>query len=370
VRASNTHPILARLINNKLLLGTLVGAIVVALGGTAAAYMAFSHTVTVSIDGKETQVRTFGDNVGDVLASKGITPDEHDSVVPSVDTPVNDGSRIAVRLGRPLALSIDGNKETLWTTATTVASALDQLGVRVGNAALSVSRGSNIDRSGLALDVVTPKSVTLKVANDRVERHNIPAATVGDLLEKVDANVDRNDVVRPSRSAELTDRTKIVVTKIGVKTKHVPREAMPAPVQEQKDDSMMSGDTKTVRQGTDGMRDVTYKVRFRNGEVVQRNVVKQQVLRQPVATIVKVGTKTVDTGVWDRIAACESGGNWAANTGNGYYGGLQFNLGTWQANGGSGRPDQNSREQQIAVAERVRDASGGYGAWPVCGAQA
>ena len=77
-------------------------------------------------------------------------------------------------------------------------------------------------------------------------------------------------------------------------------------------------------------------------------------LRQPVATIVKVGTKTVDTGVWDAIAACESGGNWAANTGNGYYGGLQFNLGTWQAYGGTGRPDQNSREQQIAVAERVR----------------
>ena len=74
--------------------------------------------------------------------------------------------------------------------------------------------------------------------------------------------------------------------------------------------------------------------------------------------------------IWDKIAQCESGGNWAANTGNGYYGGLQFNLGTWQSYGGSGRPDQNSREQQIAVAERVKAAEGGYGAWPVCGARA
>jgi hypothetical protein len=130
---------------------------------------------------------------------------------------------------------------------------------------------------------------------------------------------------------------------------------------------MMSGEKQTVREGRDGVRDVTYQVRFRNGEVVKRSVVKQQTVSQPVATIVKVGTKTVDTGRWDAIAACESGGNWAANTGNGYYGGLQFNLGTWSAYGGSGRPDQNSREQQIAVAERVRDASGGYGAWPVCG---
>ena len=77
-----------------------------------------------------------------------------------------------------------------------------------------------------------------------------------------------------------------------------------------------------------------------------------------------------DGSVWDRIAACESGGNWAANTGNGYYGGLQFNLGTWRRTAAPSRPDLDSREQQIAVAERVRDASGGYGAWPVCGARA
>lgn len=71
---------------------------------------------------------------------------------------------------------------------------------------------------------------------------------------------------------------------------------------------------------------------------------------------------------WDALAQCESGGNWAINTGNGYYGGLQFNLGTWQANGGSGNPASASREAQIAVAERVL-ASQGWGAWPACSAK-
>ncbi|WP_276546204.1 transglycosylase family protein [Curtobacterium flaccumfaciens] len=71
---------------------------------------------------------------------------------------------------------------------------------------------------------------------------------------------------------------------------------------------------------------------------------------------------------WDQLAQCESGGNWAINTGNGYYGGLQFNLGTWQANGGVGNPASASREAQIAVAERVL-ASQGWGAWPACSAQ-
>jgi hypothetical protein len=56
---------------------------------------------------------------------------------------------------------------------------------------------------------------------------------------------------------------------------------------------------------------------------------------------------------WDALAQCEAGGNWAINTGNGYYGGLQFSLSTWQANGGAGRPDQASRDEQIAVGERL-----------------
>jgi len=73
-------------------------------------------------------------------------------------------------------------------------------------------------------------------------------------------------------------------------------------------------------------------------------------------------------GVWDSLARCESGGNWAINTGNGYYGGLQFNLQTWQAYGGSGMPHQNSRGAQIAVAERVQAAQG-WGAWPSCSSQ-
>ena len=368
-----------QLTRNKPLLGGLVAAIVLALVGTAAAYATMSRTVTLSIDGKESQVRTFGDNVGEVLASKGIKPDTHDSVVPGVDAPVTDGSRIAVRIGRPLALSIDGEKRTVWTTATKVSTALQQVGMRFGNAALSVSRGADIDRSGMSLEVITPKKVALKVANDKVKKHNVPAETVGDLLADVDAGVDRNDIVRPSRSAELTDGTRVVVTKIGTRTKRVPRETIAAPVTEKKDDSMMEGESETVREGSDGVRDVTYKVRFRNGEVVKRSIVKQKVLREPVAEIVKIGTKTAPETpsanfasggtVWDQIAQCESGGNWAANTGNGYYGGLQFNPGTWSSYGGQGMPHENSREQQIAVAERVAAAEGGYGAWPHCGAQ-
>ena len=82
------------------------------------------------------------------------------------------------------------------------------------------------------------------------------------------------------------------------------------------------------------------------------------------------GTAAADSGVnWDAVARCESGGNWAINTGNGFYGGLQFSPATWRANGGNGMPDQGPREEQIRVAENVLRTQG-IGAWPVCGKSA
>lgn len=74
---------------------------------------------------------------------------------------------------------------------------------------------------------------------------------------------------------------------------------------------------------------------------------------------------------WDALAQCESGGDWAINTGNGYYGGLQFSQSTWEAYGGTEfapRADLATREQQIAVAERTL-AGQGWGAWPACSSQ-
>jgi hypothetical protein len=157
---------------------------------------------------------------------------------------------------------------------------------------------------------------------------------------------------------------------VSVKTvdKYVPREKFTAPVVEKKDDSMTAGETKVVRLGKPGVRNVTYTFVFQDGKVVAKRVKSQHVLRKPRPKVVRFGTKIPD-GVWDRLAQCESGGNWHINTGNGYYGGLQFNLGTWHAYGGTGLPSEHSRETQIAVATKLRNASGGYGAWPACAAR-
>jgi nucleoid-associated protein YgaU len=85
-----------------------------------------------------------------------------------------------------------------------------------------------------------------------------------------------------------------------------------------------------------------------------------------LGTVVAPAAQAAPSVNWDAIAQCESSGNWAANTGNGFFGGLQFTQSTWKAFGGSGSPQGASREEQITVAEKVLDGQG-IGAWPVCG---
>ena len=101
-------------------------------------------------------------------------------------------------------------------------------------------------------------------------------------------------------------------------------------------------------------------------EVAATPVSKPKPKKQAQTPPTPVAAPVVASGdVWDRIAQCEAGGNWHINTGNGYYGGLQFTLGSWRAAGGSGYPHQASSEEQIARG-KILQARQGWGAWPAC----
>ncbi len=100
----------------------------------------------------------------------------------------------------------------------------------------------------------------------------------------------------------------------------------------------------------------------------RRGVAVAAISAAGLALSVTAANAATDGATWDSLAQCESGGNWATNTGNGYSGGLQFSATTWAAYGGTGSAADASREQQIAVAEQVQ-ASQGWGAWPSCTAQ-
>lgn len=110
------------------------------------------------------------------------------------------------------------------------------------------------------------------------------------------------------------------------------------------------------------MKNTTFRTAARRGMTVAA------ISAAGLALSATAANATTSTSTWDALAECESGGNWAIDTGNGYTGGLQFAASTWSAYGGTGSPADATREEQIAVAEQVQAAQG-WGAWPSCSAQ-
>ena len=172
----------------------------------------------------------------------------------------------------------------------------------------------------------------------------------------------------------------------------VEAQKLPSPEKEVADPTMDEGTRTVVDPGREGERSVIWRVTYDKGKEVGRERIAAGQDTPATPKVVKVGTRkkveetekaaekavekskaeapAVSGGAtWDKLAECESGGDWSTNSGNGYYGGLQFDKQTWNAYGGdefASRPDQASREEQIAVANKMKDERGGYGAWPSC----
>ena len=227
-------------------LAVLVAGVLVALVATTVGYAAMSKTVTLAVDGEAEQVSTLGGTVADVLEDQGIELGERDVVAPGLDSAVNDGTRIAVRYARELQLTVDGEPQSYWVTATDVSSALQELGLRFSGAELSVSRGADISREGLDLDVVTPKKITLKNGARKARAVTVPALTVREALADLDIKLGKHDEVRPGRKATVEDGDKIVVTRVRTVTKKV-TEDIDFETVEKADSSIYEGDTEVDR---------------------------------------------------------------------------------------------------------------------------
>jgi resuscitation-promoting factor RpfB len=354
------------------------GATTLALAGTTFGYANLNKTVTLSIDGQTTQVRTSADTVSALLSSREIEVTGHDVVAPNLDAKVDDGTRVAVKFGRQVTFTVDGEKQTIWTTATTVNDALDALGMNLAGAELSASRSSGIGRQGLAIIIGTQKQVVIIDAGKK-RTITTTGQTLTDALAAAKIKVDNDDKLSADPNTRLRDGAKFRFTRVDIsaKTKKV---KVDYSTDRKKSSKLKKGVTKIDTPGVRGVRAVTYKIVRHNGKIVDRDKIKSKLIKKPVTEVVLVGTKNVrktsgssgsstpSGSVWDKLAQCESGGNWSINTGNGYYGGLQFSLSTWRAYGGSGYPHKASREEQIRIAKKVQ-ASDGWGAWPACTAK-
>jgi uncharacterized protein YabE (DUF348 family) len=339
------------------------------LAGGATTATALHKDVTLSIDGQTASAGAFGTTVADVLAANNVVLGERDLVYPSPQDAVSDGDTITVEYSKLVTLNVDGSPRSFYTTATSLDAALSQAALSdLAGASYSVDRSLALPRTGLAVDVTTPKDVTLVVAGKKTEVSTLQL-TIDGLLTEQGVVTDADDRIDPGLDTAVVDGLEIVVDEVEVKsrTKSV---VVAFATTEQKDSALWQGESSLVTVGQNGKARRTFRITVVNGEIESRVQTDEKIVRKPVTQVVRVGTKVTANGVginlaraamWDRIARCESGNNWHINTGNGYYGGLQFNLASWNSNGGrdfAAYPHQASRAQQITVANRYYAKAG------------
>ena len=358
----------------KTVLKATIASILVSLIGGGAAAIAMNKSVTVDIDGQAHQVSTYADTVGEVLEDEGLNVGSHDALSPSPAAAINDGGKIVLQRGRQLHLTIDGEKRDFWVRATTVEDALRQINVAADGAWMSSDMSKAVPLNGMALEIKTLKNITLFDGGNKPKAMETTAVTVQELLKELKLGLGPEDTITPGNKLKITDGAEVRITRNGVTVVNKTEKVAP-PVQEVDDPNAERGTEVVLDPGAPGERIATYRITVKNGAEISRVEIGSKITKKPKPRVIRVGTKQPpqpvisDGEVWDRLAHCEATGNWAINTGNGYYGGLQFNKSTWDSNGGdayAAYPHQATREQQIAIATKVRDARGGYSAWPGC----
>jgi uncharacterized protein YabE (DUF348 family) len=353
-----------------------IGSVLLTAAGGGATAMAMSKPVTLDVDGNEQTVYTFGNTVSEVLQSEGMHAGAHDVLSPSPNAAVDDGGKIVLDHGRQLHLTVDGVKQDKWVHSGTVGEALKQLGVDSQGMQVNTDLNRQIPLQGMPVEVKTQKTVNLIDGAKKPEMVTTNAVTIDELLHSRGVALGKKDVVRPGGDTRLSDGMQVMVSRTGV-TVINKKQQVEIPVKKIEDGSMYEGEQQVVKDGKPGLEMVTYRITRTNGDEKKREAIATRVIRKPEIQVVKVGTKPSPTpdvsglagSAWDALADCESSGDWHINSGNGFYGGVQFDYSTWLSNGGgqyAPRADMASREEQIAVASKVYKARGSS-PWPVCG---
>ncbi len=368
----------------------LQGLTLAALVGGASAWSMTGKTVALSVDGATRAVATHGSTVRDVLDAAHVTVGSHDLLAPAAGTQVQDGAKVVLRRGREVTVAVDGVPRTVWVTATSVAEALDQIGVRAQGAAVSADRSRAIPLRGFSLDVRLPKHVQVLFAG-KVRDTTSTDRTVGEVLRRVNIHLTAGDRTNVPTTTAVHDGQVISVTRVA--GRRVSEDIQLAfRTEEHPDSSIFTGQTRIAEPGSVGIVHNSYLLTYTNGRLTGRRLESSRRTASPRARIIGVGTKRPPAPVvvaapptapartssaaatgssgglnWGALANCESGGDPRSVSGSGSFRGLyQFSIGTWQSVGGSGDPINASAGEQTHRAELLYQREG-RSPWPVCG---
>ena len=367
---------------------------------------------TVTVDGKQQTIWTTARTVDQAMAEIGRNPADYQlSANRSRSIPLNGLTVKAATLHTVKVGRVGAKMSSVTSPATTVGALLTQQGIKVGpNDRVSVPL-TTVLSDGVQITVRTLPTVVIADGAKKADSKVSDLKTVGDLLKAQGITIGKDDVVTPAVGTALKQGLKISITRVGYQLITKKQTVAQPADQTIEDDSMDKGTSEVTQQGQTGVVEVTYRAKVVNGKAGQPQEVGRKTVKTAVATVTHIGTYVAPVVVtptatptpsstpstsaaapssssssssgsgasyyddpshwsvnWDAIAHCESTNNWSINTGNGYYGGLQFDIGTWLSNGGgqyAPRADLASKDEQIAIAEKVY-ASRGLQPW-ACG---
>ncbi|WP_440165422.1 transglycosylase family protein [Arthrobacter sp. SAFR-044] len=356
-----------------------VGAQLLVLCGLVAGLVAFvgnNKTITLNVDGKASSVQSFGGTVEQVVKSANLDLKPGDRVSPSLDATVQNGTVININQAKEVKVSLDGAEKTVNTTAQDVEDLVTELGVASASS-VSAPKDATLSLAGSYVSISTPKTVSI-VADGKVDTATTTAPTVGKVLEDSGVTLGANDRTSQPANANVVNNMVIKVSRVDTGQTAVTSEDVPFDTVTAESADMLKGEKEVTQAGAAGKIERTFKLVLVDGREASRTLVSENVAVQPVTEKVTVGTKAkpapqaaaapagansgaaapamMNEAMWDKIAQCESTGNWSINSGNGYYGGLQFDVQTWiGAGGGAYAPNASlaTKAQQIDIANRV-----------------
>jgi uncharacterized protein YabE (DUF348 family) len=267
----------------------LFALVLLGLVGGSAAYFLAQKTITVTVDGQAHDVRTYAATAGEVLADEGLRLASHDVVLPDPGNSVGDGDTIVLNRARPLALTVDGVRSDVYTTALSVDGALDELGYRNADLVLSASRSERLPLRGMDLAITTSKTVTV-IADGRQEVVSTTAATAGDLLAEQGIALSPTDRTSMYAAQPLLDFMTLRVTRVQV---NEVSEVQPVDYQtvETENPEAFTGDRTVTQEGVEGEQTTTWRVVVTDGVETGREQVGTAVTKPAVDQLVSVGTK-------------------------------------------------------------------------------
>ena len=259
------------------------------VGGTVAFTATGSDkTIHLLVDGRPQTIQTTAADVGSAVSQAGLHPGVHDLLAPSANSPLTNGETVVFRHGRLLHLSINGHERNVWTTASTVAQALDALGYSSSDFT-SVSRSRRLPLGVTDIALRTPKQVTVVHGGKRTTV-TTTAPDVGQLLSDLGLDIGPYDRLSLSRSATLTDGATIRLTRVQHRAV-IDTRTIPYNVRRINDPQMLSGRTKIITPGRTGLSRVAYAVIYVNGKRVGTTHIDRTVMRKPRTQVERVGTK-------------------------------------------------------------------------------